>query len=254
MLDACITQGSILTCSLPCLMRTKVAAGILVTDTRLRRWLPSNPIGYADWFHAVMRTEQLEKHKVLAEKGIDVAEVPDWAVKTTLQRTVQALKRHRDIYFADDLADRPASVIITTLAAKAYRGESSLHEVLLDVTSAMSALVEHENGVYIVSNPVQPKENLADRWKDEPHRARRFFEWAEQARLDFAGIGSQRGVDSVLEELARVFGERAAERAGRSSGINLFQARPGGRQAMATGTGSLVTEKASCDPSAYFSW
>jgi hypothetical protein len=35
-------------------------AGILITDTELPPWLPSNPIGYADWFHTVMRTEWLE--------------------------------------------------------------------------------------------------------------------------------------------------------------------------------------------------
>jgi len=216
--------------------------GILITDAGFRGWLASNPIRYADWFRAATRAEQLEKPKVLAKNGMDVAETPDWAVKTTLQRTVQALKRHCDIYFADDLVDRPASMIITTLAARAYRGGSSLHEVLLNVTSAMSALVENENGVYVVSNPVQPEENLADRWKDEPRRAHRFFEWAEQARLDFAGIGTQRGVDAVLEGLARIFGERAAELAGRTSGISLFQARRSGRLAMAAGTGALVTE------------
>ena len=217
------------------------ATGILITDTGIRPWLPSNPIGYADWFHAVMRTEWLEKRAVLAKEGMDVAEVPEWAVKTTLQRTVQALKRHRDIYFADHLAERPASVLITTLAARAYRGRGSLYEVLLDVTSTMPTLVEQESGVYIVSNPVQPKENFADRWKDNPHCARRFFEWAEQAQLDFAGIGSERGVDSVLRKMAGVLGERAAERAGRTAGTSLFEARRSGRLAMAAGTGALVT-------------
>ncbi len=175
------------------------------------------------------------------EEGKRCWEVPDWKVKTTLQRTVQALKRHRDIYFTDDLADRPASVIITTLAARAYRGGGSLYEVLLDVTATMPALIEQQNGSYVVPNPVQTKENFADRWKDQPHRARRFFEWAEQAQTDFAGLGSQRGVDSVLEKMAGVFGERAAERAGRTAGTNLFEARRSGQLAMAAGTGALVT-------------
>ena len=215
--------------------------GILITDTELRPWLPSNPIGYADWFHAVMRTEWLEKRAVFAEKGMNVAEVPDWKVKTTLQRTVQALKRHRDIYFADDLADRPASVIITTLAARSYRGGGSLYEALVDVTATMPTLIEQQHGAYVVSNPVQPKENFADRWRNHPHRAQRFFEWVEQARADFAGIGSDRGVDSVLEKMARVFGERAAERAGRTAGTRLFEARRSGQLAMAAGTGTLVT-------------
>src|SRR5215469_3668860 len=102
--------------------------GILITDRGIRPWLPSNPIGYADWFHTVMRTEWLEKRAILVEEGMDVADVPAWKVKTTLQRTVQALKRHRDIYFSDDLGNRPASVIITTLAARAYRSSGSLYE------------------------------------------------------------------------------------------------------------------------------
>ena len=141
-------------------MWTTGGTGILITDTQHPPWLPSNPIGYADWFHTVMRTEWLEKRALLAEREMDVADVPDWTVKTTLQRTVQALKRHRDIYFTDDLADRPASVIITTLAARAYRGGGSLYEMLLDVMAAMPTFVEQQNGVYVVSNPVQDEGEL----------------------------------------------------------------------------------------------
>lgn len=227
---------------LPALPDEKVAGtGIVITDTGVRPWLPSNPIGYADWFHKVMREEWLEKRAVLARKGMDVAEVPDWTVKTTLQRTVQALKRHRDIYFTDSLADRPASVIITTLAAKAYRGGGVLYEVLRDVTATMPTLIEREGGIYVVSNPVQTEENFADRWKSHPHRAQRFFEWAEQAQADFAGIGAERGVDAVLEKMARSLGQRAAQRAECVAGSGLFEARRGGQLALAAGTGALIT-------------
>ncbi len=215
--------------------------GVIITDEAVRRWLPSNPIGYADWFHGVMRREWLEKCARLSESGVDVAEVPDWAVKTTLQRTVQALKRHRDLYFEDALDDRPASVIITTLAARAYRGGGSLHEVLLDVTGTMPTLVEQQGSVYIVANPVQEKENFADRWRSHPHRAQRFFEWIEQAHADLAGLGSERGIDVVLERVGKVFGGRAAERAGRAAGARLLETRRSGRLSMAPTTGALVT-------------
>jgi Zn-dependent peptidase ImmA (M78 family)/transcriptional regulator with XRE-family HTH domain len=214
--------------------------GIVITDTSVRPWLLSNPIGYADWFHTVMRTEWLEKRAVLARKGMDVAEVPDWAVKTTLQRTVQALKRHRDIYFTGNLTDRPASIIITTLAARAYRGGGSLYEVLRDVTATMPTLIERDNGIYVVSNPVQTKENFADRWKSNPRRAQRFFEWAEQAQADFAGIGSERGVDTVLEKMAKAFGQGAAQHAERVTGSQLYETRRSGQLAMAAGTGALI--------------
>jgi Zn-dependent peptidase ImmA (M78 family)/transcriptional regulator with XRE-family HTH domain len=215
--------------------------GIVITDKAVRRWLPSNPIGYADWFHRVMRREWLEKRAELSARGIDVADVPEWAVKTTLQRTVQALKRHRDLYFENALDDRPPSMIITTLAARAYRGGGSLYEVLLDVTGTMPTLIERRDGVYVVANPVQKKENFADRWQSHPHLAQRFFEWIEQACADLSNLGSERGVDIVLEKLGRAFGRRVAERAGRTDGVRLRERRAGGHLSMASGTGALVT-------------
>jgi hypothetical protein len=209
--------------------------GIIITDTEVRAWQFSNPVGYADWFHAAMRTEWIEKRA-----SIDVADVPDWAVKTTLQRTVQALKRHRDIYFADNLGERPASVILTTLAARAYPGGGSLYEVLRHVATVMPTLVEQQDGFLVVANPVQPKENFADRWQRDPERARRFFDWAEQAHADFAGLGSERGTDTVLEKLAKALGGRAADRAEQAAGTGLLEARRNGRLATTAGTGGLV--------------
>lgn len=212
---------------------------ISITDKEVRQWLPSNPVGYAEWFHTVMRKEWLEK-RARAEKQVDVEAVPEWAIKTTLQRTVQALKRHRDIYFTDHLRDRPASVIITTLAARAYRGGGSLYDVLRDVTSAMPGLVQRHNGIYVVANPVQPEENFADRWRRHPERADQFFAWAEQAAADFAELGFTRGQDVVLEKVAKAFGDRAAEYAQRAAGSGLFDDRRAGRLAMVTGTGMLT--------------
>jgi len=211
------------------------ATGIIITDTQVRNWLPSDPVGFADWFHGTMRADWTE-----VRKSTDIEAVPDWAVKTMLQRAVQALKRHRDIYFTDDLEQRPASIIITTLAARAYRGGGSLYEVLRDVTSAMPALVEDQGGVYVVANPVQPAENFADRWKHHPRRANRFFEWAEQAHSDFAGLGTSRGTDTVLERIAKALGDRPAERAERAAGAGLLEARRAGNLGMAAATGALV--------------
>lgn len=48
--------------------------------------------------------------------------------ESILQRIVQILKRHRDIMFNGD-EDKPISIIITTLASRAYRGETNLSKV-----------------------------------------------------------------------------------------------------------------------------
>lgn len=212
--------------------------GILLTDRDLRLWQHSNPVDYADWFQARMQTEFLEAREALA-KQMDVDDVPSWKVKTTLQRTVQALKRHRDFYFADRPDDRPASIIITTLAARAYTGAGTLYDVLIDVTEKMPGLVERRDGVYWVANPVQPAENFADRWRSHPGRDRRFFEWMAQAQADFGSYASELGVDRILAKMARNFGEEPTKRAGAALGSGLAQARETGRLGMAARTGLL---------------
>lgn len=212
--------------------------GILLTDRELLRWQPSNPVDFADWFYAQMKREFAETRAILA-KQMDVEDVPAWYVKTTLQRSVQALKRHRDIHFADTPDDRPASIIITTLAARAYPGSGSLYEVLLAVTERMPGLVERRDGVWWVENPVQPKENFADRWRAKPGSDERFFSWAAQALADFASIGEERGLNRVLGKVAKSFGDRPAQRAGTRYGVELKNARDLGRLGMSAGSGTL---------------
>lgn len=212
--------------------------GILLTDRDLLGWQPSNPVDFADWFQAQMEREFAETRTILA-KQMDVEDVPAWYVKTTLQRSVQALKRHRDIHFADTPEDRPASIIITTLAARAYPGTGSLYEVLLAVTERMPALVERRDGVWWVGNPVQEKENFADRWRTKPGSDERFFSWVAQAQVDFASIGEERGLDRVLGKVAKSFGDGPARRAGTRFGVELKTARDLGRLGVSAGSGTL---------------
>lgn len=215
---------------------------IWLTDRDLRAWQPSNPIDYADWFHARMRQDFLREREVVA-KRMNVDDVPSWQVKTALQRTVQALKRHRDMHFTKSPEDKPASIIITTLAAQAYAGGGALYEVLADVTAKMPDLVEVRGGIYWVANPVQPDENFADRWRRHGGRDRSFFEWMEQVNKDVTGYGSDlgSGLDRVLEKIASTFGQRSAKRAGESVGTGTSTAREAGLLGMAGGTGLLGT-------------
>jgi hypothetical protein len=212
---------------------------IWLTDKDLRMWQPSNPIDYASWFHRRMHQEfiQLQERQTIA-KRMEVEDVPAWQVKTALQRTVQALKRHRDFYFAKHPENRPASIIITTLAARAYTTGGTLYEVLVDVTAKMSHLVEKRDGVYWVPNPVHPDENFADRWRRHPGRDRHFFDWIEQAHAHFRGLGADRGVDRVLEKLAASFGESPAKRSGEKLGSGLSRARDAG--ALGMGSAGLL--------------
>lgn len=212
--------------------------GIILTDRALREWQHSNPIDYASWFRRRMREEFIQLREAVA-KRMDVDDVPEWKVKTTLQRTVQALKRHRDMFFAETPDEGPASIIITTLAARAYAGAGLLHRVLADMTGKMPGLVGRKNGVLCVPNPVQSEENFADRWETHPERARGFFEWMRAAQSDFSQIGEERGVDRVLNRVAAAFGQEPADRAGEAMGDGLSTARDAGLLGMAGGSGML---------------
>jgi len=204
------------------------------------RWQFSNPIAYADWFHDVMAKELEDKLKVIA-KRMDIAQVPDWQVKTTLQQTVQALKRHRDIYFTDYLDQRPASIIITTLAAHAYRGGGDLYEVLDDITDRMPGFVQRDGHRYIVANPVEPKENFADRWSGKPERAVAFFRWIEQAKADFDGLPrAGGGLDTVIQKMADMLGDHPARDASQGLSRGIVGSRRQGQLGYGVGTGMLA--------------
>ncbi len=87
-------------------------------------WPRSNPKGYAGWFRQRMITVFESQRKFLAEQlRANIEDVPDYKVKTPLQRAIQILKRHRDIMFANDPDGMPISIIISTLAAHAYNNE-----------------------------------------------------------------------------------------------------------------------------------
>ena len=214
---------------------------ILLTDKNVRAWQHSDPIGYSDWFRGRMADEFVQVREELArtiEAG-NVEEVPEWRVKTTLQRTIQALKRHRDIYFQSRLEHRPASIVITTLAAKSYSGRESLFSVLGNVIKRMPNFVEKRNGIWWVPNPVQPAENFADRWREHPELADSFFAWVKQAQVDFESLEGTQGIDSVLKVIAKHLGEGSSKAAGRAVGIGIAALSGAGQLGLSSETGTL---------------
>jgi hypothetical protein len=136
--------------------------GILFTDTELSLWQRSNPKAYSDWFYGRMSIIFLEKRAVVANSlDSTIEDVPEWRVKTPLQVTIQLLKRHRDIFFQNNLDNRPISVIVTTLAALAYSNQADIYSALTDIIRGMHSGIENKNGKWWIANPVDPYENFA---------------------------------------------------------------------------------------------
>jgi hypothetical protein len=207
--------------------------GICITDRRhadYRRisaeWPCSNPKGYTEWFRYCMRVRYDEQRLILMEKRhlVSIDDVPYYAVKTPLQRSVQILKRHRDIMFAHDHDDKPISIIITTLAGRLYNNEADLSEALDHIVNGMITILKSCQGEIL--NPVNPKENFADKWREHPQREIKFNRWIYQVRQDIDEALRKSDVRELTESLMPKFGERMMRQAASNAGIVLAVESP----------------------------
>ncbi len=194
--------------------------GILLSDKELKLWQNSNPIAYAEWFKERMAVAFQKKATVLAESlAISIEEVPTWQVKTPLQRCVQILKRHRDIYFAKASDDKPVSIIITTLAAHAYQNEEDIFDALVSIVSGMSNFIENRNGTWWVENPVDTDENFADKWNEYPERHTAFKKWLDKVKQDFARVSRAASLREGVELLNESIGEETMDKVASNLGV-----------------------------------
>lgn len=176
-------------------------------------WPGCNPKGYAAWFKERMTVQFEKMRRNLAETyKAQIDDVPEYEVRTPLQRSIQLLKRHRDIMFQDDPDNKPASIIITTLAARAYTDEADLTVALISMAENMPTFIEVRNGVPWVANPVDPAENFAERWqdKDHPEREKKFRQWLNQVKTDVYRILTCDDVEAQRQLLSSLFGERVS--------------------------------------------
>ncbi len=182
---------------------TEETNSILIPDKELNKWHHSNPKDYVDWFYQQMAPI---REALIKEAKADVEKVPFYKFKTPLQRAIQVLKRHRDIVFEKDLDDKPISIIITTLAAKAYRNESNLYEALLNIIDQIPNQFDSLNGQIAVLNPVNNKENFADKWNKHPQRKTKFLNWIHNLSRDLSEVLNLDKKELYLEKMGSLFG------------------------------------------------
>lgn len=199
--------------------------GIWLTDKKLHHWQPGNPIAFADWFHEQMAPQFNLRKEALAHKAnVDIEDIPDTEVRTTLHRLVQVLKIHRNEMFADDPTYQPASVVLTTLAAHTYRGHGSLVDALSDAAYGMADHVEKTADGWRVENPVQDAENFADRWGAAHYAG--FSNWLLKLKQDLDDLDQvPAGLHHMIARLGDSFGHDTMTKAAKRSGDGRTAAR-----------------------------
>jgi hypothetical protein len=171
-------------------------------------WEISNPKGYYLWFQE--QSKFIEKRAMLAEKfQMKAEELKEYKVKTPLQKTIQILKRHRDIMFQNNPDKKPSSIIISTLAAKAYKGGDNLRDVLKYIVEHMALYIEEVDGEFRVSNPVNPLENFADKWVDNPSLKNNFDIWLNEVKKGL----------TPYEDTINIYGKEFIENTSQQLGI-----------------------------------
>lgn len=186
-------------------------------------WSSSNPKGYYFWFksknfysHSFLESQRntiFNANKELYENEIDV---PKQLFRTSLQRAIQIMKRHRDVHFSNK-DFKPISIIITTIATQVYTKSDIIgiiDEFINYVLSRNEFLIKNgylnkddildfSNDKWLIPNPVDngrpenERENFADRWNLRPELANSFFEWTQQLKRDTYSFKKSNNSDNL---------------------------------------------------------
>ena len=237
--------------------------GELVPDKQLRMWKPTNPQGYRALFE---RRAQLSprlrmfKSMTAADAQATIEPFPAKGKrKGVLRRTIQLLKRHRDIAFLavkEDIA--PISIIITTLAAQAYElcvkqweFDSEL-DFVIETIRMMPHFIERPvvagKKIWLVANETTEGENFAERWNSEPERAGAFHTWHAQALADFERFAKLEGTDLLRSEIGKSLGSRDVEKIFGNRTQEISEARTARKLSVAPGIGLTLATPARSTP------
>ncbi|WP_038368893.1 nucleotidyltransferase [Bosea sp. UNC402CLCol] len=203
--------------------------GEFVPDRSLREWKGSNPRGYRRAFERraalVPRLRVTRAFDDSAHARADIEPFPTTASgRNLLCNIVQVAKRHRDVHFdGRDPALTPISVILTTLLAWSYEAcvAAAVYDTEFDLMIAVlrrmpdfirTTLPDGSPG-YWIPNETTLDENFAERWNDDPRRARAFYTWHTKALADMEGLALTEGTDRVRNHMEDAFGPRPVERA-----------------------------------------
>lgn len=180
------------------------------------KFMVSNPEAYADWFDRLQENERRSLYRMRNQQFSNkVEDLRKFGIRTTLQKTIQILKRHRDIQYASATDEvrkcKPISIIITTLVGKMYSGNESIVDLIDKFCTSYEKYIEIDlNGNYVISNPVNKDENFADKWKIYPERKEAFFRWVETLKHDLI-TNNFMIFDDIIEKtdyLKKVFGNQ----------------------------------------------
>lgn len=236
--------------------------GELVPDRKLQAYKASNPIGYRKLFdrRAALQIMTQVTKAFDGQVRAEVSPFPEHGLrKGVLRRIVQLLKVHRDHYFLHgDATTAPLSIIITTLAMRAYElcvarypYDNEL-DLVCDTIRMMPVFIEkvvvEGRGCFLVANETTAGENFAERWKDDARLSLAFNAWHGRALADFEAIAQAEGQDVLQKSLREAIGEAPVRKAADEMRDSFARARAAGVLGVSAGVGVSAAPMAHATP------
>ena len=146
--------------------------------------------------------------------------------------------------FQENSKDKPASILITTIAGELYSGETTLFETISYFNKKIETyLLLHYNpkdNTYVITNPCCPDEEFTDKWKKHPERRAAFFDWIKQLKTDFDPDNLMfRDRVSMGNHVKKVFGAKAGTQVFKAIGLAEASAVSTGSMKLNPSTGSI---------------
>ncbi len=168
-------------------------------------WLTSNPIGFGKWFLKISGQHLTESMKfnqrtILSKDLKDfyakAEDIPEYFYRSNLQRAVQLLKRHRDIYYdrANMPKYKPSSLLLTALIADSVKDTYSLE--IVDILKRF--IISYRNRTLSIingdrtENPVDRRENLTKDWTQTHFLT--MDKWLKNAEASLINIYDERNL------------------------------------------------------------
>lgn len=218
-----------------------------VKDNDKSKWISSNPQAYVKWFNDINQpfadTSRKSKKQRIFESNRNLynteEDVPEYFNKSSLQMAIQLLKRARDVFFSKKGKEKenlkPISAIISTIVMDIAKNgmipyDADVMEVVAIVIQEMKTYSEYQrlteedfrtryfskvtiskkNNHWEMWNPVNPKDNLVDRWNETPECATLFFEWVSSLERTIAEIFDENNVE-YTRSIGNMMGQRIVE-------------------------------------------
>lgn len=186
-------------------------------DVKMSKWVDRAPKSYSEWFNEKCDLIMLNEGYILDNKAyfntnirdmnIDELKKPlSFRMKAPLKRAVQLIKRARDVFFQGVDEYIPQSIVLTTLVANCYEGETEIVGFLKKVANSLKMLAMQEE-VFNLFNPIKnANENFTEKWQFHDEYFDNFKKFAFWFDYKVKNLESENII--ILEKTCRsLFGE-----------------------------------------------